>query len=85
LRNNSRKKSKNTRASLVCLYAEAAPPIPSRNARESVSPTPSAHGRGCGETGSGFDDVQGQELNVLQGTAGFLKRHAVRDIVFEDN
>jgi FkbM family methyltransferase len=29
-------------------------------------------------------DVQGQELNVLQGTAGFLKRHAVRDIVFEE-
>jgi FkbM family methyltransferase len=29
-------------------------------------------------------DVQGQELNVLQGAAGFLKRHAVRDIVFEE-
>jgi FkbM family methyltransferase len=29
-------------------------------------------------------DVQGQELNVLQGTSGFLKRHAVRDIVFEE-
>jgi FkbM family methyltransferase len=29
-------------------------------------------------------DVQGQELDVLQGTAGFLKRHAVRDIVFEE-
>jgi len=29
-------------------------------------------------------DVQGQELNVLRGTAGFLKRHAVRDIVFEE-
>ena len=29
-------------------------------------------------------DVQGQELNVLQGSVGFLKRHAVRDIVFEE-
>jgi FkbM family methyltransferase len=29
-------------------------------------------------------DVQGQELNVLRGTAGLLKRHAVRDIVFEE-
>jgi hypothetical protein len=29
-------------------------------------------------------DVQGQELNVLRGAAGFLKRHAVRDIVFEE-
>jgi FkbM family methyltransferase len=29
-------------------------------------------------------DVQGQELNVLHGSAGFLKRHAVRDIVFEE-
>jgi len=29
-------------------------------------------------------DVQGQELNVLQVTAGFLMRHAVRDIVFEE-
>jgi FkbM family methyltransferase len=29
-------------------------------------------------------DVQGQELNVLHGAAGFLKRHAVRDIVFEE-
>jgi FkbM family methyltransferase len=29
-------------------------------------------------------DVQGQELNVLRGTAGFLKRLAVRDIVFEE-
>jgi FkbM family methyltransferase len=29
-------------------------------------------------------DVQGQELNVLQGTARLLKRHAVRDIVFEE-
>jgi FkbM family methyltransferase len=29
-------------------------------------------------------DVQGQELNVLMGAAGFLKRHAVRDIVFEE-
>jgi FkbM family methyltransferase len=29
-------------------------------------------------------DVQGQELNVLQGAAGLLKRHAVRDIVFEE-
>jgi Methyltransferase FkbM domain len=29
-------------------------------------------------------DVQGQELNVLRGAAGLLKRHAVRDIVFEE-
>jgi FkbM family methyltransferase len=29
-------------------------------------------------------DVQGYELNVLQGAAGFLTRHAVRDIVFEE-
>jgi len=29
-------------------------------------------------------DVQGQELNVLQGTAELLRRHAVRDIVFEE-
>jgi FkbM family methyltransferase len=29
-------------------------------------------------------DVQGQELNVLQGASGFLKRHAVRDIVLEE-
>jgi FkbM family methyltransferase len=29
-------------------------------------------------------DVQGQELNVLQGSARLLKRRAVRDIVFEE-
>ncbi len=29
-------------------------------------------------------DVQGHEMNVLQGTAGLLRRHAVRDIVFEE-
>jgi FkbM family methyltransferase len=29
-------------------------------------------------------DVQGQELNVLRGAAEFLKRRAVRDIVFEE-
>jgi FkbM family methyltransferase len=51
--------------------------VPLRNLDEILGETPTI--------GVMKMDVQGQELNVLRGAAGLLKRHAVRDIVFEED